>query len=51
MKQIIIDCCKHCPYASTFITNMCRYPGNNGVTIYDVNKIDKNCPLDNVADK
>jgi hypothetical protein len=45
MNHIIVDSCKLCPFAGTVITNVCRHPQNNGAPIYDINRINKNCPL------
>ena len=48
MKQLIVECCKLCPFLGTLVTDVCRHPQNDGEPISDMNKINNHCPLKNM---
>ena len=48
MKQIKIDSCKNCPLHNFLFTNTCKHPQAKSMVINDVNKINSNCPLEDL---
>jgi hypothetical protein len=46
VKRIKVDCCKSCPYLNALYSNTCRHPKAGGMSVYDVNVINEECPLE-----
>ena len=49
-KKIVIDSCEHCPLIGMEGDHIiCTHPATEGIRLYDLTVIDRDCPLlDNV---
>ena len=50
-KQTKVDCCKHCSFFNFSYINTCKHPKAKRMIIYNVNKINDGCPLDDTKEE